>query len=128
MGMFDDIVVEQPLPDAGAANVNGWQTKDLDCTMDTYRITAEGRLMEEVYRTEDRSDKTAAPGTLASIRGIWTKIHEGWRDMNYHGVLNFYGHVGSSYDPASWYEYNATFTNGQLVGFERVGPNGEKAE
>ena len=115
MGMFDNVEVEYPLPDEAARHVGEWQTKDLDCWMDVYRLTAEGRLMEEVYHTEDRSDKSAPPGSLASVRGIWSKVHEDWKDMNYHGVLNFYGHTTHGRE---WVEYNATFTNGQLVSSE----------
>lgn len=122
MGMFDNVLCEYPLPDEAAKLVSEWQTKTFDAPgLELYRITPEGRLMEEVYHTEDRSDKNAAPGTLASIRGIWTKVHEGWRDLNFHGVLNFYGHTGDwQKGHGDWIEYDAYFTDGHLTRIERV--------
>jgi hypothetical protein len=44
--MFDFVTVEYPLPDAGAAEVKEWQTKDFpDSLLENYRITADGRLV-----------------------------------------------------------------------------------
>ncbi len=36
-------------------------------------------------------------------------------DANFHGVVNFYGSEG-----LIWHEYNAKFTDGQLVGIDLV--------
>lgn len=118
--MFDYVIPECRLPDEDAKLIRQWQTKDFDAPfMDKYRITPEGRLLEEVYHIEDRSDKAAKPGTFASIAGIMTKVHEGWKDMNYHGVLNFYGSASEDWK-GEWFEYNATFTHGALAKIERV--------
>lgn len=117
MGMFDNVIPEFPLPDEGAKRVNEWQTKDFDAPfMDKYRITPEGRLLEELYDIEDQSDPTAEPGTLASLRGMMTRVNVRERDMDYHGVLNFYGTTADG----EWFEYNATFTHGALEKVERV--------
>lgn len=124
MGLFDTVLVEHPLPDEGAAKVTWWQTKDFDCpALNNYRISAEGRLFRERVRFEDRSDPDATG--LMALRGIMTPIHEGWDDMNFHGILNFYGYdrtglaPDAPYSPERWYEYNAKFTDGQLVALER---------
>ncbi len=104
MGMFDYVIPECALPDTGAAEVRQWQTKDFDWPfMHKYRITADGRLMHERVHYEDRGDRSA-----------------GWDDTNFHGVLNFYGFT----DGREWYEYNATFTHGQLEGVARVTRDG----
>lgn len=122
MGMFDYVVPECELPDEAGRLVREWQTKDFDAPfMDTYRITAEGRLMEEVYHIEDRSDKNAPEGSVMRLLGIMTKVHEGWRDANFHGVLNFYGSTSHDWK-GEWIEYNATFTHGALEKIERVPP------
>jgi hypothetical protein len=121
--MFDYVVVECELPDESAKGVREWQTKEFDAPMmENYRITAEGRLMEELYHREDLSDPNAAPGSIESIIGCATLVHDGWRDLNFHGVLRFCGYVGSNYSPENRHEYNATFTHGQLETIERVQP------
>lgn len=50
MGMYDDIVCDYPLPGEPPSFVgpgHAFQTKDLDCAMSTYRITADGELKLE---------------------------------------------------------------------------------
>lgn len=138
MSMFDRVIVEYPLPDAGAAAVKQWQTKDLNCGMDNYKITASGRLLEERVHYEDRSDPNAKKGSFGSIAGCMTPVHEAWADMNYHGVLNFYGDANTGQlrrismkpetfgvdmnhpEETEWFEYNAKFTDGSLVEIKRV--------
>lgn len=44
MGMFDTIRCEYPLPDACTATE--FQTKSLDCILETYCLTASGRLLD----------------------------------------------------------------------------------
>lgn len=120
MGMFDYVTPECPLPDEGAELIREWQTKDFDAPfMNKYRITPEGRLLEEVYDIEDRSDPTAEPGTFASLCGMMTRVHVRWQDMNYHGVLNFYGSASENWK-GEWFEYDATFTHGKLETIERL--------
>ena len=87
---------------------------------------------------EDRSDPQYPIGSLERRAGRMTRIHEGWDDVHFHGILNFYGDKYSgdtrmiSFRPetfgedllhperAEWFEYNAKFTDGQLVSIERV--------
>lgn len=139
MGMFDRIVMEYPLPDPGAVAVKEWQTKDFpDPYLENYKITADGRLMRERVHYEDKSDPKAPKGSLENPWGCMTPVHEAWEDMNYHGMLNFYGdaHTGEllaiSLKPETfgqdlnhpeemeWFEYNAKFTDGKLVEIERL--------
>ncbi len=79
MGMFDTIRCDYPLPDA--CTETEFQTKSLDCGLDTYQLTATGRLLD--------------------ARGS---------DTGMHGVLRMY-----TGDARTWWEYEAKFTDGQLV-------------
>ena len=103
MGMFDYIKCDAPLPDGSVTPPDHFQTKDFDDPyMDLYEITASGRLVHHEYELEWIKDE-AAP------LGIWQKRHDrGLRDLNHHGMLNFYGGM-------PFREYNAKFTDGQLV-------------
>lgn len=98
MGMFDYVKCEVPLPDGyDGANL---QTKDFeDPYLETYIIRSDGRLIHR--RPKYDVDPTGV-------------IH-GEVDKNFHGILNFY-----AYEKDVWREYNAKFTDGQLVGIEKV--------
>ena len=87
MGLFDTVRCDMPLPD-GYDGDDGFQTKSLDCEMDTYRITAEGRLIREVWDSEPAYD------------------------MYFHGIINFYCFEGHDPKDWVWHEYNAKFTDG----------------
>jgi hypothetical protein len=126
MGMFDYVKVGVPLPD-------GWvpgelQSKDFDCTMTTVEITPEGRLRIEDFEYEEvpkaeRRYPDATSGWKA-IAGSIRKTNRRWRDLNYHGVFEFYGdeRIAPPKNPPyyeadehKWHSYNAKFTDGQLV-------------
>lgn len=48
MGMFDDIHVDALLPDMGfPVTTADFQTKDFECLMDHYIITADGKLLRD---------------------------------------------------------------------------------
>ena len=98
MGLFDEIVCEYPLPGWPTHESPRFQTKDLDCSMDTYRISADGRLL--------RSRSEGAPE---------------WHDVEYHGVIGFYTSLERA-GGREWFEYTAKFTDGRLVGAERMQP------
>ncbi len=139
MGMFDIVIVEFPLPDAGAAEVTEWQTKDFpDPNLENYKITVDGRLLHELIHLEDRSDPQYPIGSIERLAGSATRIHDGWRDVYFHGIIHFYGdkHSGETRlisfapetlgkdllhpEPAEWFAYNAKFADGQLVSIERT--------
>jgi hypothetical protein len=142
MGMFDYIRCEVPLPD-------GWQpdelqSKDFDCEMVTHYISKEGRMMldcghnEEVPLMERRgwkaewgdSEEAQKEHALEAIMGCIRRIPK-YVDSNYHGVVNFYGSETVGYEPEQpgdtfrrairvFHDYEAKFTDGQLVGIELV--------
>ena len=97
MGMFDSIFCEIPLPDGYAPN-RPCQTKALDNELAIYRITPEGRLVQEetgIFKG-DRPDPPV--------------------DMEHHGYIVFYDIEGdASDDDAMWHEYKAKFTDGQCI-------------
>ena len=102
MAMFDTVRCDLPLPDG--YHGNKYQSKDLDRTLSTYRITESGRLVLDKTLVEEMPEP---------------------QDQHYHGVLNFYciegdtsaGHKGVDW---FWHEYKATFTEGSLVSIETV--------
>lgn len=47
MGMFDDITCEHALPGDPQPPGKDFQTKDFDCLMDKYTITADGWLLKD---------------------------------------------------------------------------------
>lgn len=51
MGMFDNVIVEVPLPDGGS-NEYIFQTKDLDCELHNYIITKDRKLVRDGEETD----------------------------------------------------------------------------
>jgi hypothetical protein len=92
MGMFDTVYCEYPLPDARHQDLD-FQTKNLECALDTYTITRDGRLV-----------RRAGSGWGANLD----------RDVEWslHGDIRIYTSVKSE-DP-SWVEYVVRFTHGRV--------------
>ncbi|HXO18625.1 MAG TPA: hypothetical protein VOA87_01745 [Thermoanaerobaculia bacterium] len=106
MGLFDTIHCEYPLPDARHQGLE-FQTKDLDCALDEYTITADGRLLRHVRRGGQESDR----------RVEWPL----------HGDVSIYTHVAGE-DP-SWIEYVVRFTHDRVEWIrpiEEVRPKGRR--
>lgn len=96
MGMFDDLRCDVPLPDGAVPPGTWFQTKDFDRQLDDYAITEGGRLVKLGPRDGDQVT-----------------------DMNWHGPVNFY-----TFGPDNaWCEYDAKFTDGQLVEIVVTEPN-----
>jgi hypothetical protein len=55
MGMFDTVYCKYPLPDARDQDLE-FQTKDLECLLDTYTIAEDGRLRRRVWRRQPGPD------------------------------------------------------------------------
>lgn len=121
MGMFDWIKCEVPLPDGWDAP-GGLQTKDLENMLTTHTITKEGRLLEEIVvdwrllPKEERTYPDAEEGSFNSMIGCMEYIKE-TRDANFHGYLHFHGWDSKT---EIFHEYRAKFTDGQLMGIERI--------
>jgi hypothetical protein len=112
MGMFDYVRVECPIEGVPNPAAIDWQTKDFDWPfMEQYKITADGRLLHEIVHYEDRSDKALGIGP-EPFAGCMTSVHEGWKDLDYHGELGFHGFVNGHTGPLTCVV--ARFTNGNL--------------
>ena len=114
MGMFDHIYCEYPLPDGFNTKGVEFQSKDLDCMLDYYTITADGRLIHH-YREWEVTPEAELPhpdqpffGSLREKAGSQKMV-----DTNYHGVLNFYSYEDTHVPP--YREYDAKFTDGKIV-------------
>lgn len=123
MGMFDNVICKHPLPDNYTGEV--FQTKDLDCGLDTYRITADGRL--ELQRQEMVPDGPRKPHWFMPEHDYQPMkvAKEWWEPIPHHGDLNFYRLEGDANDPRGpderWHEYTARFTEGALTRIIVVG-------
>lgn len=115
MGMFDDIECEYPLPDTDAEVVPdlAFQTKSLECYLGKYRIDGEGRLWEQTFRIEDRSDPTATDHRR--FMGAMTRVPTGWEAVPLTGEVAFYDMIGEE-----WFEYSAYFADGALREIHRT--------
>ncbi len=136
--MFDNIFVKKKLPltkELKALNIKWeeepFQTKDLESLMETYEITKSGKLrylwQERVWKDDDN----------AFLKGYMDVVKEEWRDVDFHGTINFYtsycdnNNYGWDYindDPEQitwddieliqgydwWIEFEAYFTKGKL--------------
>ncbi len=107
MGMFDYVYYK------GREH----QTKDLDCGMDTYDITGDGRLTKRVYTPTGEIKKRR----LGAVEFDFpVKAHTDNKDMDYHGFLNFYGNDTQT---ARWISYLAKFTDGVMTDIKEASPN-----
>lgn len=53
---------------------------------------------------------------LIGLKGGMVVKNQKWINIEHHGYINFYSSVNDI-----WYEFNAKFTDGNLVNIERVG-------
>jgi hypothetical protein len=93
MGMFDTIYCQYPLPNPRHQDLD-FQTKDLECLLDTYTITQEGWLVQHAKR---------GWGEGRLVRDVEWPLH---------GDLRFYTSVKT--EEPSWIEYVARFTHGRV--------------
>jgi hypothetical protein len=128
MGMFDELICEYPLPDSAVQN-EVFQTKSLDCTMDRYTITKDGRLILHKVRYESvPEEERPYYGTpewdespFLQVAGSLKSVPVGDVAIPYHGYIRFYTYLGKHPDGES-FEYLAKFTNGRLKEIRQVQP------
>jgi hypothetical protein len=111
MGMYDEITVKYPLPEA-PLEVQGatFQTKDLECALDRYTITEAGRLIWHKVTREFVEDPE-------SIFGFFLKpIASEDVGVDYHGDIVLYTTVDHSSErwDRTWYQYRVRFTSGTV--------------
>ena len=135
--MFDNITVKKKLPltkELKALDVNWekevFQTKDLENLLDTYEITKSGKLKHLWQEREWKEDGESFLGGYLDV------VKEEWRDIDFHGTINFYtGYCTNdtkhwdyfddeeqlTFDDIElipgddwWFEFEASFTKGKL--------------
>jgi len=110
MGMFDEIRVEQILPNEYEITDTWYQTKSFDCVMARYVITAKGELYEEKWDWEWIEDPNHW------LKGYIKKIENSYRRdylTDFHGDIRFYTSKPLNSDRV-WRDYHARFTEGKL--------------
>lgn len=118
MGMYDHIRCEYPLPE-------GWQdrtfqSKSLDCAMDDYTITADGRLIHhtvrwEVVPKEERPHPEAPDDDMLSFFGSMRTVPTGDVEIPYHGDIHFYDWDHARGLGKGLRTFTARFTEGRVT-------------
>ena len=121
MGLFDRLVCRYPLPDPALQDAR-FQTKSFARRMDTYTLTADGRLVLEVRRREwvpearrpyyGRPETEANP--ILQYAGAVRSIPAGEREVAHDGLLVFYVSLTSGVRV----EYHALLREGLLISLE----------
>ena len=126
MGMFDDIVCKYPLPfpeDTKGYIPNGFQTKDLDCGLDSYEIREDGTLwLRECEREHIEGDPNGK--TFSEKFGVVKEIKHWWTHVKTTTTIRMYDYQnndGGVYD--YWVEFEIVFIDGvidkiKLIKFE----------
>jgi hypothetical protein len=114
MGMFDDIICDYPLPGTvpewATAPEFRFQTKDLDCTLSTYRINHFGQLNLVKFRDGEQQ----AVEELEPYTGYLDFYMSNTRGCAY--GFSFTSH-GEDRESVEW---RARFRNGQLESIEQT--------
>jgi hypothetical protein len=109
MGMFDEIRIEHILPGNTEITDEWYQTKDLECVMTKYVISAKGELYEERWDWEWVEENTHwLGGYMQKIEGSYRREYL----TDYHGDVRFYN--GRKPVNGKWRDYYARFTDGKL--------------
>lgn len=107
--MFDEIRVEHILPGNTEITNEWYQTKDLECVMTKYVISAKGELYEEKWEWEWVEENTHwLGGYMEKMEGSYHREYL----TDYHGDVRFYN--GKKPDNGKWRDYHARFTDGKL--------------
>ena len=109
MGMFDYLHCDYPLPGnppyGPEGHSGGYQTKDLDCGLNLYKISEDGDLFVQKFNPDGELEKNSSP-------------------INHTGIIYFYtsnvcasgpGLYTSDGSDAISVDYEAKFLNGKLV-------------
>lgn len=131
MGMFDELICEYPLPDSQVQEET-FQTKSLDCTMDRYTITKDGRLILHKVRYEPvPEEERPYYGTpewdkspFLQVMGSLQSVPVGDVAIPYHGYIRFYTYL-DQHPAGELFEYLAKFTNGRLEEIRRAQEGGD---
>lgn len=112
-----DPAIELPELEVNQSDIR-FQTKDFQNLFRTYRVTEDGRLLEEEFHIEEvpkeerpfydeEIDGFEEPGE--EVFGSMEHVTDGWHEKDFHGVL----HIVQGTDDHH-YRYNLEFTRGVL--------------
>lgn len=121
MGMFDTVRVEYPFPDASFQDAE-FQTKDLECRMESYTITAEGQLVLHESHLEFVPDEQRpnygtpewGRGGFYQAMGMFNQVADGdvmLTDM--HGDIYLSASRGRGKD-WQYFRWRVRFTHGKV--------------
>jgi hypothetical protein len=113
--MFDDIRCKYPLPDPEAQDF-AFQTKDLDCNLDMYTITEDGRLLVDRHLLDENLDHDKNK-PFAAGNHPFRRTDLGQEEVLHHGDITFY----ASGPNGGWMEYIARFTHGRVESIRDAG-------
>lgn len=122
MGMFDNISVSDSLPfnddmkELGIDKNNlVFQTKSLDCLMDSY-IIQNNKLYIQKYKSEKWIKGNEASKNIFDRIGHLEREEPYYEEVNYHGEICFYEFLLNVKDKWDcWVEYKAIFTQGNVT-------------
>ena len=96
------------MPEKLKGNETGWQTKSLDCFLNTINITEDGKLLCCQYIHDENEGE---------------KIEQ----LDYTGEVRFYQTIFEMIEGKPndyWCEFVAFFENGQMLKLIQIAPNG----
>jgi hypothetical protein len=97
MGVFDSVTIEYEL-EPGLPELKGdWQTKSLDCTMSSFVLTADGRLLQKVPKVEIKDGEPVETEETKTI------------DRNYEGTFTVYHSLDKE-----WFQFDITMIDGDV--------------
>jgi hypothetical protein len=125
MGMFSYIKCKKELPltdDLKGLSVKWnetqFQTKDLDNCLETYIISDDGELLEEVieydytyYTEEEKKQKDHKPWNIVKDQKI---IKQETKKADFHGKITFYETLDLNEQESIWVDFEAYFVYGKL--------------
>jgi len=95
-----------------------FQTKDLDNCLETYIISEDGELLEEVieyeytyYTDEEKKQKDHKPWNIVKDQKI---VKQETKKVDFHGKITFYETLDLNDQESIWVDFDAYFVYGKL--------------
>jgi hypothetical protein len=125
MGMFSYIKCKKELPltdELKNLSVKWdelqYQTKDLDNCLETYIISEDGELLEEVmeyeytyYTEEEKKRKDHKPWNIVKDQKV---VKQETKKVDFHGKITFYETLDLNDQESIWVDFDAYFVYGKL--------------
>lgn len=112
MGMYDYLAFDEK-PQEIPLIVGEWQTSDLVCRMNNYRVTKEGKLLERSWYLESNEDAPKEKSNKLSDFHKYLKTrYTDWAEQEYHGDIFIIGDLDGKFH--NFVEFRLRFTHGKL--------------